>query len=258
MTTTTAPRAFPPLTLLMLSLAQFAAAGFARLTGHGQDIAAIAGRDGVRPPEVPAGYAFSIWFAIFTLSVVYSIYYATKGQNHDLCRRVSWPAAVLFICSSLWMIGAQTIGSGWHLVTLALIMWAASTRALLTVRYASTGDNAQRLILQPLFGLCTGWLTAALFLNTTATFAKEIGTFGLAPNLYALFTLVPAAILAVTLTFRTKGEPYLFAAFQWALAAIVVANLQAVPANTEIVPLIGGLSSVLILVFAWVRLRKAR
>ena len=257
MTEPTRTTVFPPLTLAMLAIAQFVAAGYARMTGHGQNIEGIAFRDGIRPPEVPAGYAFSIWMVIFALSVAYGLYYATKGKEHALSRQLSLPAAILFLCSSAWMIAAQTIGDGWHLVTLIVIMWAISTRCLLTVCYTSVHDKVRRYVLQPLFGLFTGWLTAAMFLNITGTFGKEVGTLGLTPNFYAMLTLIPAGLLALALIKRTKAEPFLFGAFVWALVGIMAANVAVSPMNMPIVAVCGALIAVLIIFFAHTKQQKA-
>lgn len=256
MTASLTTRAFPPLTLAMLAIAQLASSFYARLTGHGQNIEAIAGRGGLRPPEVPAGYAFSIWMVIFVLALAYGLYYATKGKDHELCRKVSIPAAIVFLCSSLWMLAAQTIGDGWHLVTLIVIMWAASTRALLTVCHDPASDKPRRYILQPLFGLYTGWLTAALFLNITGTFAKEVGMLGLSLNMYAMLTLVPAGILALALLRRTKGEPFMFGAFMWALAGIMAANVATNPVNMPIIGVCGAFCAVLIVFFMQAKAQK--
>lgn len=245
-----------PLILAFLAIAQFISAGYARFTGHGQNIEALAGRGGLRPPEVPAGYAFSIWMVIFALSTIYGLYYATKGKQHPLCGKVSLPAAILFLCSSAWMLTAQTIGDGWHLVSLIVVMWAASAHALLLVCHDTTNDAPRRYILQPLFGLYTGWLTAALFLNITGTFAKEFGMLGLSLNMYALLTLIPAGILALALIKRTRAEPFLFGAFIWALIGIIVANAQMVPPNAPIIGVTGALAAVMIVFFTRVHLTK--
>lgn len=257
MTTPAATRAFPPLTLAMLALVQIAASFYARLSGHGQNIEALAERGGMRPPEVPAGYAFSIWGVIFALSLAYGLYYASKGRDHELCRKASIPAAILFVCSSCWMLAAQTIGDGWHLVTLIVVMWAASTRALLTVLHDQSADKPRRYILQPLFGLYTGWLSAALFLNITGTFAKEVGMLGLTLNMYAMLTLIPAGILALVLVKRTRGEPFLFGAFMWALVGIMAANVAISPINMPVIAVCGVLCALLILLFAHSREQKA-
>lgn len=256
-TTKTTARVFPPLTLAMLSIAQFFAAGYARLTGHGQNIEDLAGRGGIRPPEIPAGYAFAIWFVIFTLSVAYGLFYASKGgQQHELSRKLSLPAAILFLCSTAWMLAAQTIGDGWHLVFLIVIMWACSTRSFLMVCHDSSTDKIRRYILKPLFGLYTGWLSAALFLNITGTFAKEVGMLGMSANAYAMLTLIPAGILATSLVWRSKGEAFMFAAFMWAIVAVVLANLQTSPPNEPILAVCGVLGAVLIAVFARIRMAK--
>jgi hypothetical protein len=241
----------------MLSLLQFVAAGYARLTGHGRNIEDIAERGDIRPPETPSGYAFSIWFVIFALSVAYGLYYASKGQQNGWAQRLSWPAAILFAFSSAWMFSAQIIGDGWHLVFLIVIMWAASVRGLMTLRLSADDSSPRfcRFVLQPLFGLFTGWLTAAMFLNITTTFSKSVGTLGLTPNSYALLTLIPAGIVALALIRRLRAEPWMFAAILWAITAIIVANL--IPeSNKPIVAVCGGLAAVLTAVFAVTRAQK--
>lgn len=249
-------RPFPPLTLAMLSLLQFMAAGYTRLTGHGEEIANTALRGGVRPPEIPAGYAFSIWGVIFVLSAVFGAYYATRGQNDPLMQKLSWPAAVLFIFSSAWMVAAQAIGDGWHLVFLIVMMWAAAVHGLMVVRFdASPVTRWRTWVMQPMFGLFTGWLTAAMLLNITGTFAKTVGTFGLAPNHYALITLVGAGVLSVALIHRLKGEPWLFAAAIWAVVGVGVAN-NGNPPNMPIIWACAALGSVLVAFFIWTRLKR--
>ncbi len=247
-------RPFPPLTLLMLSLLQFVAAGYTRLTGHGENIEGLATRGGIRPPEIPAGYAFSIWMVIFALSVGFGLYYAGKGKTNPLMQRLSWPTAVLFALSSAWMFAAQMIGDGWHLVFLIVIMWMAAVRGALTLRFdaAETGSRLRTWGLQPLFGLFAGWLTAAMFLNITGTYAKTVGTFGMTPNGYALLTLIPAGITAAVLVYKLKAEPWLLAAMLWALTAVGIANLE----NPPLLGVSAALGAVLLLVFTGVRLQK--
>jgi hypothetical protein len=217
------PRSVSPLVLLFLAALQFLAAGFARLTGHGQSIEDISARG----PETPAGYAFAIWFVIFGLSVAYGAWHAFKGKDDALCQRLSTPAALLFFLSSLWMVSAQVLGDGWHLVFIILVMWVLAVKNLLTLTDdAQAASPIRHKILEPLFGLYAGWLSAAIFLNITGTASKYFGTMGMSPNEYALFSLIPAGALSVAIINRTKGHLWFTLTGLWAVHAIATTNLR--------------------------------
>lgn len=238
--------------LALLALLQFPASAFHVMTGLGQRIDQMAERAGdLRPPETPAGYAFSIWFVIFLLAAAYGLYAATKGRGDALVRKTALPAAAVFLCSSLWMLTAQLWGNGWHLVFLIVVMWVFSFKGLLALLAdAWTLSPARKTILQPMFGLYTGWLTAAMLLNITGTVAHEFGTFGIAPNAYALLSLIPAALLGLGVVWRTKGEPWSFAAMLWAFAAVLVHNAFDTPPNEPLVMVSLGLGMILAAFFA--------
>lgn len=241
----------PPMIVAALAALQFPASAFHVMTGIGQRIDRMAERVGdVRPPETPAGYAFSIWFVIFALAVAYGVYAATKGRNDPLAQKLSLPASIVFLCSSLWMLTAQAWGNGWHLVFLIVVMWVFSLKGLLLLQHDTWSlSSLRKSVMQPMFGLYTGWLTAAMLLNITGTIAHEFGTFGIAPNAYALLTLVPAALLGLGVLWRTRGEIWSFAAMLWAFVAVLAHNALETPPNESLVMVCLGLGLVLIAFF---------
>jgi len=204
------------LVLLTLAALQFPVSGFARMTGIGTPIDDIASRGSSLPPETPMGYAFGIWFVIFSLSVIY----AWRLPSPLPVTRQSLQLAGIFAASSLWMLSAQIFGDGWHLVFLILAMWFFSMQAFLSPENQS-GDIVTRAML----GLYAGWLSVAIFLNITSTTAGSFGTFGLSDTIYALFTLFPAAALALAVLFKSKGDLWYAGAVLWALHAVFVANV---------------------------------
>lgn len=217
------PRALSPYILLFLAVLQFFASGFARLTGHGQSIEDISARG----PETPIGYAFAIWFVIFALAVAYGAWHAFKGKDDALCQRLSVPAGLLFFLSSLWMVTAQVLGDGWHLVFIIVVMWALAAKSLLMlVDDKVTKSPIRQYVLEPLFGLYAGWLSAAIFLNITGTAAKFFGTMGMTPNEYALLSLIPAGALSVAIINRTKGNLWFTLTGLWAVHGIAATSLR--------------------------------
>lgn len=248
-------RAAPAWLVGSLAVMQFIASGFSRITGLGRPVESISMRGGLQPPEVPAGYAFGIWFVIFSLGLAYAIWYATKGRDDSLGRAVSVPACVIFALSCLWMLAAQLLGDGWYLVFLILMMWAASMMAFLPLRAACALSTVGRGVIHPMLGLYAGWLSLAIFLNITATTANTFGTFGLTPSAYAFLSLLPAAALAGIALMRTKGDLWYAAAVFWGLHGIVVANLWL---NTESKPLVAAAAGLLMALLAAVTFQVRR
>jgi hypothetical protein len=199
--------------VLGLAIAQFLAPYFHRVTGWGIDIGETARASGLPSPETPAGYAFSIWFPIFILGLVYA--WRTRPDAPTAPY-----AATMFAAGTLWMLCTQMLGSSFVQLPLIYAMFAATMLGLAKIDPA---DRVQRA----LFGLQGGWLSAAIWLNTTS-YLREGGwgaPFGLAPGEYALFTLLPAAALALAVIVAGRANAWYVAAVVWALVAIIVANI---------------------------------
>jgi O-antigen ligase len=202
--------------VLGLAIAQFFAPYFHRVTGWGIDIGRTARASGLPSPETPSGYAFSIWFPIFVLGLVY----AWRLRKDRADARLAPYAAAMFAAGTAWMLWTQIFGSSFVQLPLIYAMYAAT---MLGFAHVAKDDRAT----QALFGLQGGWLTAAVFLNTTS-YLREGGwgaPFGLEPGVYALFTLLPAAALALATILSGRANTWFAGAVVWALVAIVVANI---------------------------------
>jgi hypothetical protein len=199
--------------VLGLAIAQFLAPYFHRATGWGMDIGQTARASGLPSPETPAGFAFSIWFPIFVLGLVYA------WRSRPDAPAAPY-AAAMFAAGTLWMLCTQMLG--WSFVQLPLI-YAMFAATMLGLSKIDPADRVQRA----LFGLQGGWLSAASVLNTTS-YLREGGwgaPFGLEPGAYALFTLLPAAALALATILSGRANAWFVGAVVWALVAIVAANI---------------------------------
>jgi hypothetical protein len=199
---------------LPFAIAQFFAPYFHRVTGWGTDIGDTARASGLPSPETPTGYAFSIWFPIFALGLAHAWRLRkTPGETAPF-------AAAMFAAGTAWMLWTQLFGSTFVQLPLIYAMYAATMLGFAKV------ESSDR-IARTLFGLQGGWLSAAIFLNTTS-YLREGGwgaPFGLEPATYALFTLIPATLLALATILARRANAWFVLAFVWALAAIVIANL---------------------------------
>jgi hypothetical protein len=219
--------------VLVLALAQFLAPFFHAATGIGGPIGQRATPGGFVAPEQPAGYAFSIWFPIFVLALVYAVHQALPGSaEHPVYRRIGPTTAAMFAAGTVWMLWTQIMGSSWALLPMIYTMYGATMLAASRVGIGSgpaAGGFAGR-ILPPLLGLQGGWLTAAIVLNTTSVVrAGAPEPFGLDANLYALATLVPATLLALATIWTGRANGWFVGAFMWALVAVGFTNLVTAP-----------------------------
>jgi hypothetical protein len=204
---------------ILFAVTQFFVPFFSQLTGIGQSIETQAGKDMATSPEVPADYAFGIWFVIFILSAIYAIYQALPSQRENqLFKRIGWWIAAAFFLNTAWMLIVQISGDGWPLAVIIILMLISTLRAffgLIQDRKLFTGFD--RFIMAPLLGLFSGWLSVAAFLNTASVFkASRFHTFGLSIDLFAVVTLIFAAVMALKIIVNTRGNLWYGGTILWA------------------------------------------
>jgi hypothetical protein len=226
--------------VLLGALLQWVASGFSHITGLGTPIEAQASIGQAISPEVPAGYAFSIWLLIFALSTAYGLFCCFQKTHpaHARLQALAAPLGQTFWLSSAWMILAQLWGDGWHLVGIIWLM-AWTTRKALFQSLENTGETAaERWVLQPLVGLYAGWIAIAAWLNLSGVVKPAIlASTGLSPIHYAAGVLVLALGYAFWLWHQAQYQPWFGYTLVWALIALVVANLAPGRFHPEIIVL---------------------
>ena len=194
--------------------------------GYGRTVGA---REGfATPPEVPAGYAFSIWGVIFALSLAYAIWQALPGNRaSEAAARTRRRAWMLFALSTVWMLVAQFDGPNLALAAIIVVMLILALGLVATVTAGGTRTGIAHALTVPLFGLYAGWLTLAAFLNLS-TLARDIGLapLGLPEWLYAVLVIAAGSALALIMLQRLRGNVWYAAAAVWVLAGVVAANLS--------------------------------
>lgn len=179
------------------------------------------------PPEMPSGYAFSVWLVIFALSIIYAYYQALPSQkNNKLFEKIGYYTAITFLGSTLWMLIVQIYGDGWIPVIIIIIMLVCVIKSFFITVNNGSLSKFERFITIPLLGLYSGWLTVASFLNLTSVIREKftvISTFS--HTIYGLFTIIPALILGLICLYKSKGNIWYGATLIWALIAIIINNL---------------------------------
>jgi len=185
--------------------------------------------DAVQMLITPAGWAFSIWGALYLGSLVFSLLqFTSAGRDSTLFAALRWPAAGAFLGNALWATWVQ-LGDIDAVST--LIIFGSLVSILIAYRriaaWTAPFSAAERWgAILPLSALAS-WLTAASIVNVAATL-RYYGVDAapdVAPLISAAIIVVGGLIAAAALA-RGKGNPPFALVFLWALAAIFAAGGQ--------------------------------
>ncbi|UZK68836.1 hypothetical protein OKW76_12415 [Sphingomonas sp. S1-29] len=204
----------------------------------------------VRTLITPAGWAFSIWGALFAGSVIFAIFQALPSQRASvLLERIRWPAAGAFLGNALWAVYTQLYGLS--ALSAGIILWTLGC-LIIVYRTFSNGTltaGERWCAFLPLSAL-TAWLTVATTVNIAASLSYHgVNAGSAAPAISAGVTIV-AGIIAATVLIRGRGNVPYAVVFLWALSAIyaaggqvaaLVAAATVVSAVLVVAGLIGGL-----------------
>ncbi|MGB3845672.1 MAG: hypothetical protein WA940_07365 [Sphingopyxis sp.] len=185
--------------------------------------------DAVQTLITPAGWAFSIWGALYLGSLVFSLLqFTSAGRDSALFAALRWPAAGAFLGNALWATWVQ-LGDIDAVST--LIIFGSLVSILIVFRRIATWTASFSVAerwgaILPLSALAS-WLTAASIVNVAATL-RYYGVDAapdVAPLISAAIIVVGGLIAAAALA-RGKGNPPFALVFLWALAAIFAAGGQ--------------------------------
>jgi hypothetical protein len=199
-------------------------------------------------PVEPAGYAFIIWSLIYAGSLAYAVFQALpRNAESPLLRRIGWLTASGFLLTSSWMVFAS-FGPLWATVPTMIGMFLLLAAAfVIAARWEDQAGRGGRrwFVVLPL-ALFSGWLTAAVFVNPAEVLPRYgFDRFGLSVEAFSIVVLGGAALAALTLLRLTRWNLAYALTVMWALAGIVVANVQ-----RELSPAVAGTAAGIALVLA--------
>lgn len=197
------------------------------------------------PPIIPADYAFTIWGLIYASSVAYGIYQAIPSQRtNPLLRRIGLSTASAFLGTIAWLVMAR-FGRTW--ATVGCIAWMEAsllTAFMAFVRHRAPFTRAERWFVVFPVSVFTGWVTVAVFANTSAALAESgLLNTGLSERGWAVLMLVVAGLLACWITLRSRGNAAFALTIVWALVAVLVANV-----TREVNPAVAAVAGVMAIV----------
>jgi hypothetical protein len=167
---------------------------------------------------VAAGYAFSIWAAIFLLDVVYATRQMLEPAADARLQRTRPWAALAFAMTSLWMI-AFSLQLFWVALAIIWISFGSILRAAWHVAHTTRHVRASWWQWIPL-SLHAGWVSLAVFLNVAQVIVafKLLPVANMLPWTLALFAL--AALLVLTALVGMRGNGAYAAAAIWGLVGV--------------------------------------
>ncbi|KZE11450.1 MULTISPECIES: hypothetical protein [Sphingomonas] len=183
----------------------------------------------VRTLVTPAGWAFAIWGALYTGTIVFAVYQALpKQRGNPLLARLRMPAAGAFLGNALWAAYTQLFGLSFPSAIIILFTLLCLIATLRTFSGWPHGFSAGErwCAALPLTAL-TSWLTVASIVNIAATLRFHGVDAGAAAPLVSALLLVVAGAIAAAALIATRGCPPYALVFLWALAAIWAAGGQA-------------------------------
>ncbi|WP_315763273.1 hypothetical protein [Sphingomonas sp. Y38-1Y] len=194
------------------------------LLGLGEPIGSQS--DAVRTLITPAGWAFSIWGALYTGSLLFAIWQALPAQRGNaVAASVRMPAAGAFLGNALWAAYTQVYGLG--AVSVVIIAW---TLGCLLVAYSALSDarltTGERWFAYLPLSALAAWLTVATTVNIAASLRFYGVEGGDAAGVIGGAVILVAGGIALAALLRGRGNLPYAGVFLWALAAIYAAGGQ--------------------------------
>lgn len=211
--------------------------------------------DSVRTLITPAGWAFSIWGALYTGSLAFAVYQILPSQHRSaLLEQVRWPAAGSFLGNALWAAYTQVYGLSF--VSALIIIFTLTCLLVIYRRFSDwrfeLSQGERWLAVLPLSAL-TAWLTVATIVNIAASLRFHgVGAGEYSAVIAAGVVVVGGAIGSAAVIAGKGNLPYALV-FLWALVAIFSSGGQA----SVLVASAAALSSALIIAATFIGMRRS-
>jgi len=173
----------------------------------------------------PAGWAFSIWGLIYTLSIIYGIYQIIPKYDNKILRQTRMPALLGFTGSVVWLYFAgMSNWTVWLTILVLFFMAVVLTKVVTASEGKSTWQNRfSKYLLLPY----AAWAGIASWVNVQALLIeREVVTtenVNIGTNL-ALF--IGLALFTMHYYKKSGYSIWYGGVMVWASIAIVVVNVQ--------------------------------
>lgn len=221
--------------------------------GSGEPIGAQS--DSVNTLITPAGWAFSIWGALYSGCILFAIYQSLPAQREsELVAQVRWPAAGAFLGNAIWAAYTQMFGLS--AISAAIIIFTLACLLAIYRRFAAWqpgfSHSERWLVVLPLSAL-GGWLTVAAIVNIAAALRFHGIEGGDAAPAVGAVVLFVGGLIAGTALVRGQGNPHYAMVLVWGLAAIYSSGGQ----ESGLIGVAAIIAGVIVIAGAIVGLRRS-
>jgi len=185
----------------------------------------------------PAGWAFSIWGLIYTLSFVYAVYQLIPKYENPILQSTRIPALIGFLSSIAWLYFAG-MSSGLVWLT-APILFLMAIAFVYVVNTPDTTDSKQTLFSKNILLPYAAWTGIASWINVQALLNDQAVITDNTINFISNGVLF-ACIVMFTIFYykKTKYSAWYGGVLVWASAGVVYANLNG---GLMVFAILGGL-----------------
>lgn len=169
----------------------------------------------------PAGYAFSIWSVIYLLVIAFLVFsFLEAKEDRPRLHIFFWVSCA---CNVLWII---FFSLEWMFISVLAIFGLLFSLLFLNKEIVKREEGRKRLIDGIAFGIYSGWVLAATFVNVSAFLVStEWKGFGLPVTLWAILSVL-IAVGVFFLVVLDQSNVLISLTGAWAFLAMFVARLQ--------------------------------
>lgn len=180
---------------------------------------------------VPAGYAFSIWGAIYLGFLLFAVYQVLPSQQNNPRYAALRPWMMVTAgLNFLWlMLAISSLRLLWGTIPVIVVMLAVALRQHRALRVTPPPSSGMEAFLRVPFSMYLGWLTVAVIANISAVMPKYgVDHLALGAAAWAVLLIVVGSAIGLAVRFGLNDRVYA-GVFVWAFAAIAVRQWETFP-----------------------------
>ena len=172
----------------------------------------------------PAGWAFSIWGLIYTLSLIYAVYQLVPKYDNELLKVTRLPALIGFLGSIVWLYFAGM--SSWLVWLTIPVLFAMAFVFIKVVTAKESEDKVQTIFSKKILLPYAAWTGIASWINIQALLIEQSVITTDVINVIAN-ALLFAAIACFTIYYykRSGYSAWYGGVMVWASIGVISANL---------------------------------
>ncbi|MET0812181.1 MAG: tryptophan-rich sensory protein [Microbacterium sp.] len=183
----------------------------------------------------PAGPAFSIWTAIYVLTIAYAIWQALPSQRaRERQRALGWWIALTAVLNGVWLLLAQYATLPLTVIGIVALLIALCVTFQRTVSFESEGF-LDTFFADASVGLHLGWVSLATVANITAWLTAEgPAEWEAAGTALGVIVLIVVGLIGLAIAWISRWRVAPGLALAWGLSWLAYNRLELTPHDAAI------------------------